>query len=168
MANGKRRIQLDDDKGPGIWARLLRRRLPEPLPDDADEEGVDLTLRRRASIRTMRAFIEAIDTYQLHTRRIVHVVSSYVIPSAPGLQEQAPAWLADRVRFGVVREAGRFEYLRIKTVDVAWDERGTELFLHLDEKVIPGTRAFIAAWLGDEGPDSLGESVDTLLLGDPR
>ena len=145
MANGKRRIRLDDDRGPGIWARLLRRSKPEPSCEDEDDPQVDLTLRRRASIRTVRALVEAIETYQLHTRRIVHVVSGYVIPTAPGLQDQVPAWLADRVRFGVVREPGRFEYLRITAVDVAWDERGTELFLHLDEKVIPGTRAFIAA-----------------------
>ena len=166
MTNGKRRIRLDHERGPGLWARLLHRRSPEPPCDDPDDPAVDLTLKRRASIRAVRAFVEAIETYQLHTRRIVHVVSSYVIPTPPGLQEQVPSWLADRVRFGVVREAGRFDYLRIKAVDVAWDEDGTELFLHLDEKVTPGTRAFIAAWLGDEGPDPLGESPSTLLLGE--
>jgi hypothetical protein len=167
MANGKRRIHLDNGARPSLWARLLRRRHAEPSDPDPDDPSIDLRLKRNASIRAVRAFVEAIETYQLHTRKVVHVVSSYVVPPAAGLQEQVPEWLAARVRFGVVRSAGHFEYLGIRLVDVAWNEHGTELFLHLDEKVIPGTRAFIAAWLGDESPGQPGELPSTLLLGEP-
>ena len=167
MANGKRRIQLDQDAKPSLWARLLRRRHSGLVGPEPHDPSVDQTLKNRAAIRAVRAFVEAIDTYQLHTRKVVHVVSSYVVPPAPGLQDQVPEWLAARVRFGVVRTGGAFEYLGIRAVDVAWNDDGTELFLHLDQKVIPGTRAFIAAWLGDESASVTGEAASTLLLGEP-
>jgi len=168
MASGKRRINLRTGR-PGFWARLLRRHpTPHLVTPSPDPLSIDFRLRRRASIRAVRAFIESIDTYQLHTRRIVHVVSRYVVPSDPGLQEKVPEWLAERVRFGVVQGAGDFGYLHIKAVDVAWDGDGTELFLHLDEKVTPGTRAFIAAYLGEgDGIEEMRDLPSTLLLGEP-
>jgi hypothetical protein len=168
MASGRRRINLEQDSR-GFWARLFRRPCPPALV--ADHElvlDVDFSLRRRASVRAVRAFVESIDTYQLHTRKTVHVVSGYVIPPDPGLQDKIPEWLAERVRFGISQGAGEFGYLRIRSVDVAWDDEGTELFLHLQQKVVPGTRAFIAAYLGEgDGEEQMNEQTSSMLLGDP-
>ncbi len=168
----KRRITLEQPEGTGWWARL-RRRLGSAGPvaeESAQVEGIDFTLARRAERHAVRAFIEAIDTYQLHTRRTVHVVSTYRIPSDTGLEQRVPEWLAERVRFGVVRgELGDIGYLRIKSVEVSWDHEGTELYLHLAQKVVPGTRAFIAAYLGDAaGAEELDALPSALLLGEPR
>jgi len=172
MAAGKRRITLEQPNGAGWWSRV-RERLglaPAPLAPVAATEGIDFSLARRAERRAVRAFIEAIDTYQLHTRRTVHVVSTYRVPSDSGLEQRVPEWLAERVRFGVVRgELGDIGYLRIKSVEVHWDDEGTELYLHLAQKVVPGTRAFIAAYLGDAaGAEELDALPSTLLLGEPR
>ncbi len=168
MATGKRRIDLNRPPRLGFWARLLRRRSPAPVVCLPPDDDIDFSLRRRAAVRAVRAFVEHIDTYQLHTRRTVHVVSRYIIPPEPGLQEKVPEWLAERVRFGVVQGAGGFGYLQIKSVDLTWDHEGTELFLHLDSKVAPGTRAFIAAYLGEgDGTAEMQDLPSTLLLGEP-
>jgi len=169
----KRRIQLQEPKKTGWWSRSLQRiGLGGASDSERSEtpEGVDFSLARRAERRAVRAFIEAIDNYQLHTRRTVHVVSDYRLPSDPGLEQRVPEWLAERVRFGVVRgEMGDIGYLKIKSVEVHWDEEGTQLYLHLAQKVVPGTRAFIAAYLGDaQGVEELDALPSTLLLGEPR
>ena len=53
--------------------------------------------------------------------------------------------------------------------DLDWDDDGTQLYLHLAQKVVPGTRAFIAAYLGDaQGVEELDALPSTLLLGEPR
>jgi hypothetical protein len=157
MASGKRRIILDGS-GTGFWSRLLRRGRGDRLNHETAPPGIDVSLRHRAAIRCVRSFIESIDTYQLHTRRTVHVVSRYRLPSDAGLQQRVPEWIAERVRFGIVAADGDYQYLDIRQVDVAWDGDGTELYLHLAAKVAPGTRAFIAAYLGDE--DSLTAAPD--------
>ncbi len=170
MASGKRRIDLNRAARPGFFARLFgRRSTPKLIALPVEEPGgIDFTLRRRAAVRAVRNFVESIDTYQLHTRRTVHVVSNYVIPADPGLQDKVPEWLAQRVRFGVVQGAGGFGYLQIRAVDLTWDHEGTELYLHLDSKVAPGTRAFIAAYLGEgDGTAEMQDLPATLLLGDP-
>jgi len=173
MPSGKIRINLEQQDQRSWFARLFRRRPKptlvalEPCPEDA--ASIDYRLLRRSSVRAVRSFVESIDTYQLHTRRTVHVLSRYVVPPDPGLQSKVPEWLADRVRFGVVEAPGEFGYLRIRSVDVQWDDEGTELYLHLDSKVTPGTRAFIAAYLGDgDGIAEMAELPNTLLLGEPR
>lgn len=173
MPSGKRRINLERNDRPGWFARLFGRRpspglvAVQPCPDDA--QSIDYRLLKRASVRSVRAFVESIDTYQLHTRRTVHVLSRYVVPPDPGLQQKVPEWLAERVRFGVVQGPGEFGYLGIRSVDIQWDGEGTELFLHLDSKVTPGTRAFIAAYLGEgDGVAEMAELPNTLLLGEPR
>lgn len=167
MASGKRRIILDGSGG-GFWNRLLRRGRGDRLRAEVAPAGIDVTLRHRAAVRAVRQFIEAIDTYQLHTRKTVHVVSRYRVPSDAGLQERVPEWVAERVRFGVVGPDGDYQYLDIRQVDVGWDEDGTELYLHLAEKVAPGTRAFIAAYLGDEDPALRSEEAPSpRLLGGP-
>jgi len=170
MASGKRRIDLHRATPPGFFARLFGRRAAPPLValPSVEVTGIDFTLRRRAAVAAVRSFVESIDTYQLHTRRTVHVVSRYVIPGDPGLQQKVPEWLADRVRFGVVEGAGGYGYLQIRAVDLTWDHEGTELYLHLDSKVTPGTRAFIAAYLGEgDGTAEMRDLPATLLLGDP-
>ena len=110
MASGRRRILIDRDAGStSLWGRLFRglRSLP---PEDAQVDLVDYRLRHRTAIRSVRAFVEAIDTYELHTRRTVHVVSDYRIPPDSGLQGRVPEWLAERVRFGVVGKHGEIDY----------------------------------------------------------
>jgi len=164
MAAGKRRIAVSKRK-PGLLARLRRTVAPAaPVPD---APGVDYTLRRRAATRAVRAFVEAIDTYQLHTRRTVHVVSHYRIPGDPGLQEQIPEWIAQRVRFGITDPDGATRYVPIRHVDVTWDEDGVELFLHLQDRIAPGTRAFIAAYLGEGERDDADDQPPSRLLGAP-
>jgi hypothetical protein len=151
MTSGKLRIDLRRASRPGFFARWFRRRRRPTLDllPPADSDSIDFTLRRLAAVRAVRGFVEAIENYTLQTHRTVHVVSKYVIPDSPGLQEEVPQWLAARVRFGVVQGAGGIGYLGIRAVDLTWDDQGTELFLHLDAKVAPGTRAFIAAYLGE-------------------
>lgn len=173
MAGGKRRITLENPTKAGVWARVREwfggASLDSITPTLA-EDRIDYSLARRAERRAVREFIESIDTYQLHTRRTVHVVSRYRVPSDAGLEQRVPEWLAERVRFGVVRgDFGDIGYLRIKAVEVHWDDHGTELYLQLAQKVVPGTRAFIAAYLGDEGGfEQIGDLPTTLLLGEPR
>ncbi len=166
MASGKRRILLNGAKI-GFWNRLLRRGQGDRLESDVLPAGIDGSLRRRAAVRAVRGFIEAIDTYQLHTRRTVHVVSRYRVPSDSGLQQRVPEWVAERVRFGVVGPEGEYQYLDIRQVDVSWDEDGTELYLHLAGRVAPGTRAFIAAYLGDEDSGPASNEPSPRLLGGP-
>jgi hypothetical protein len=167
MASGKRRITLDGSRI-GFWSRLFRRDRGDRIAGEIVPLGVDVSLRRRAAVRAVRAFIETIDTYQLHTRRTVHVVSRYRLPSDTGLQTRVPEWIAERVRFGVVGADGEYQYLGIRQVDVAWDDDGTELYLHLEGRVAPGTRAFIAAYLGDEDPgERSAVSASPRLLGGP-
>jgi hypothetical protein len=96
----------------------------------------------------VREFTEQIETYQLSTRRCVHVISSYLVPPDAGLQKKVPEWIAERIRFGILRGGGECDYIRIDKVDISWDSEGTSLLLHLSEKVDPGTRAFVAAYLG--------------------
>ncbi len=152
-----------------LWARILRRRhleaLPEPFTAEQTAVNVDFSLRRRASVHAVRRFVELIDTYQLHTRRQVHVISHYVVPDTAGLQDQVPEWLAHRVRFGVVDPKTKAtSYVAIHAVDVVWTEDGTELYLHLVDKIDPGTRAFVAAWLGEgDGRTGLPETSGVLL-----
>lgn len=169
MAQGRRRIQLVSRPGLLGWFQRLWSRSGEISTEGDPVDGIDYTLRHKAAVRAMRGFIESIETYQLHTRKTVHVVSRYRMPADPGLEERVPDWLADRVRFGVVRgEGGAFTYLPIRAVDVQWSEHGMELFLHLDAPVVPGTRAFIAAYLGEgDRNDELREMPTTLMLGDP-
>jgi hypothetical protein len=148
MARGRRRFHLTLPRDTGwrsFWRRLIGERRSEALLPD----GVDGGLRQRAAVLAMRAFIEGIENYELQTRRVVHVESRYVVPATPGLQSCVPAWLAERVRFGVVRGDGSIDHVPISLVDVRWDDAGTELLLHVEERIEPGTRAFVAAWLGD-------------------
>ncbi len=168
MASGKRRIQLDRARKTSWLQRLFGCEAAPAIRSPHDPPGVDTSLRRRAAVRAVRTFIESIDTYQLHTRRTVHVVSSYRVPPDSGLRERVPEWIAERVRFGIVKPGGEYGYLTIKSVDVSWNDDGTELYLYLDERVAPGTRAFIAAYLGEaEGvvpPDAM---PSPRLLGEP-
>ncbi|HCP45910.1 MAG TPA: hypothetical protein DIU15_07705 [Deltaproteobacteria bacterium] len=130
--------------------------------------GVDYRLRVQVATRTVREFVESIDNYELTTLKTVRVWSDYTISRDPGLQEQVPKWLAERLRFGIVRPQGDIAYLDIHTVDVQALEEGTELFLHLAHKVAPGTRAFIAAYLGSgDGSDQLRELPRAMLQGEP-
>ncbi len=151
------------------WANLLRRRHLQALPDLEIPVGalnVDFSLRKRASLHAVRSFIELVDTYQLHNRKTVHVVSHYEIPTTAGLDDLVPEWLAHRVRFGTVApESKETSYVDIHAVDVVVTEDGTELFLHLTRKVEPGTRAFVAAWLGDGDGRSGLQDAPSMLIG---
>ena len=150
MTSGRRRITLQEKRGFfGRLASVIRRRPPKPV-EVAPALGVDFRLRTRAALAAVRQFTEQIHTYQLHSRRCVHVLSRYRFPGDSGLQEKVPEWIAERVRFGLVRGGGDFDYAEIVVVDIGWDEDGTELFLHLRNKVEPGTRAFVAAYLGKD------------------
>ena len=150
MASGRRRITLHESEG--IFARLgkLFRPSADAPRDEPMVTGVDFRLKKRASLRAVREFTEQIHSYQLQSRRCVHVQSRYRVPDARGLEQKVPEWIAERVRFGLVRSGGKYAYAKIMRVDIAWDDEGTELFLHLAERVEPGTRAFVAAYLGEE------------------
>jgi len=157
MASGKRRIIVHGrSKGSGLFRRIfsrwpaleLVRKAPASVADPAADSGIDFRLRRRAAIRAAREFTEQIATYHLHSRSCVHVASDYLVPADRGLQEKAPEWIAERIRFGIIRGGGECDYIRVNRVDIAWDDEGTVLFLHLAERVDPGTRAFVAAYLG--------------------
>lgn len=176
MATIKRRFTLLEPPRSGWWPRVRRwwaglrsRRhleaLPEPIPLEELAANIDFSLKQRAAVHAVRRFIELIDTYQLHTRKQVHVVSHYVVPDTPGLQNQVPEWLAHRVRFGVVDpKTKETTYVGIRAVDVVWAEDGTELYLHLTDKIDPGTRAFVAAWLGEgDGRTGLQDTPGVLI-----
>jgi hypothetical protein len=152
------------------WANLLRRRhleaLPEPTAPAEALPNVDFRLRQRASLHAVRRFIELVDTYQLHNRKTVHVLSHYEPPRDAGLAALVPEWLAHRVRFGMVDPKTKAtSYLDIHAVDVVFTEEGTELFLHLVGKVEPGTRAFVAAWLGEGDGRSGLQDAPSMLIG---
>jgi len=168
MSSGKRRIELRDSWKPvGFWQRLFSRRKGRLMPEPA-VLGVDYSLRHRAAVHAVRAFIESIDDYQLQTTRVVQVLSDYLVPADMGLERKVPEWLAQRLRFGIVTSEGDIRYLPIHTVDFSWDEHGTEVLLHLEEKVAPGTRAFIAAYLGHgDGFAEMRELPAAMLLGEP-
>ena len=175
MTSRKQRFTLLEPPRGSLWARMSRRwanvlqrshlrALPEPAPL-AQAENVDFSLRQRALVQTVRSFIEMVDTYELHNRKTVHVVSHYEIPSSAGIGELVPGWLAHRVRFGVLdNDSGSTHYLDIRAVDVVRTEEGTELYLHLTEKIEPGTRAFVAAWLGEgDGRTGLQDTPNVLI-----
>ena len=128
-------------------------RRPPVVPDDS---VVDSRLLEQVELQQVRRFVEGIDSYRLHSRRVVHVVSDYVIPSHSGLAAQVPWWLARRLRFGVAEPNGDHRYVPITGIELVWDEHSTELFLRLEENVEPGTSAFVAAYLGDgAAPESV-------------
>ncbi|MCO4773882.1 MAG: hypothetical protein KDA24_27870, partial [Deltaproteobacteria bacterium] len=150
------------------WVNLRQRRHLEALPQPELlllPSNVDFSLRQRASVHAVRSFIESVDTYELHNRKTVHVVSHYEIPVGAGLEDLIPEWLAHRVRFGTVQgDARDASYLDIRAVDVVATDEGTELYLHLTHKVEPGTRAFVAAWLGEgDGRDGLQDAPSMLI-----
>ncbi len=168
MPSGKRRIELRDTWKPvGFWQRLFGRDKGRVAVEPA-VLGVDYSLRHRAAVHAVRTFIESIDDYQLQTTRVVQVMSDYQVPADLGLERKVPEWLAERLRFGIVTSEGGIRYLPIHTVDFCWDEQGTEVLLHLEEKVAPGTRAFIAAYLGHgDGFAEMHELPAAMELGEP-
>jgi len=130
--------------------------------------GVDYSLRHRAAVHAVRSFIEAIDIYQLQTTRVVQVLSDYLMPSDSGLEHKVPEWLAERLRFGIVTAEGGIRYVAIDVADFSWDSDGTEVLLHLRDKISPGTRAFVAAYLGHgDGVAEMQDLPAALLLGEP-
>ncbi len=168
MSSGKRRIDLRATwKPPGFWRRLFRRGGSE-LPIEPAVLGVDYSLRHRAAVHAVRSFIESIDTYQLQTTKVVQVLSDYLMPIDAGLEDKVPEWLAGRLRFGIVTAEGGIRYIPLHVIDFSWDESGTEVLLHLEDKVTPGTRAFIAAYLGHgDGAAEMQELPAAMLLGEP-
>jgi len=168
MSSGKRRIDLRESWKPtGFWRRLFARRGRE-LPIEPSVLGIDYSLRHRAAVHAVRCFIECIDEYQLQTTRVVQVLSDYLMPADAGLERKVPEWLAERLRFGVVTAEGGIRYIAIQFVDFNWDDTGTELLLHLEEKIEPGTRAFVAAFLGHgDGVAEMQDLPAEMLLGEP-
>ena len=168
MSSRKRRIDLDRTwKQPSLWRRLFGRFRSE-LHVEPAVLGIDYTLRHRAAVHAVRAFIERIDHYSLQSGRVVQVLSDYVVPSDSGLERKVPEWLAERLRFGVVTVEARVRYIPIQHVDFRWDARGIEALLYLSEKVSPGTRAFIAAYLGHgDGINEVDELPQAVVLEEP-
>lgn len=168
MASGKRRIDLRATwKPPSFWRRLFGRSGSE-LPVEPAVLGVNYSLRHRAAVHAVRSFIESIDVYQLQTVRVVQVLSDYLMPGDAGLESKVPEWLAERLRFGIVTAEGGIRYIGIEVVEFSWDENGTEVLLYLEDKVAPGTRAFIAAYLGHgDGAAEMQELPAAMLLGEP-
>ncbi len=113
--------------------------------------NVDLTLVSKVAAEHVKRFVESIENYHLISRRVVRVVSHFEVPEHGGLQSKIPAWISERIRFGVVDREGRdFRYAGLRSMEMTWGDDGeTVLLLHLDESITPGTRAFIAAYLGD-------------------
>jgi len=136
----------------GFWSRLRDRLLRrQPLvPTAGAGDNVDFSLVSHVASEYVRRFVESIDDYELLSRRSVRVVSRFRMPDNPGLEKSIPVWLSERIRFGIVGRDGRdFRYAPIQVVELRWDDQGTDLRLLLGESVGPGTRAFIAAYLGD-------------------
>lgn len=176
MTIRKHRFTLLESPRKGWWARIRRRwvnlwqrrhleALPAPALLPLGGPNVDFSLRQRASLHAARRFIELVDTYHLHNRKTVHVISHYEVPGSAGLAELVPEWLAHRVRFGMLDpQTSDTFYLDIHAVDVVVTDEGTELFLHLTQRVEPGTRAFVAAWLGEgDGRSGLQNAPGRLL-----
>jgi|GEM_PF-2100283 len=175
MAMSKHRFTLREPPRNGWWARirrrwanLLKRRHLQALPaiePPTAGPNVDFSLRKRAAVHAVRRFIELVDTYELHNRSTVHVVSHYEVPQTAGLEQQVPEWLAHRVRFGMIDPSTKeTTYVEIHAVDVLVTDEGTEMYLHLSRRVEPGTRAFVAAWLGDgDGRTGLQDAPGMLI-----
>ena len=156
MSCGEARIVLQPG-GLRYRLRTLLRRGPTAGPRHSGK--VDHTLVGRVASQHVRRFVESIDTYQLLSRNVVQVFSAFRVPDQPGIRQQLPVWLSERIRFGIVTGDGSdFRYVSIRSIEMRWDEETTELRMHLDERIVPGTRAFIAAYLG--------EGVDTQALQD--
>ncbi len=131
-----------------LWDRACGRRPLEPSPPNG--ENVDFSLVSHVASEHVRRFVEAIEDYQLLSRRSVRVVSSFRMPDNAGLEETIPVWLSERIRFGIVGDDGRdFHYATLEVVELEWDAHGTDLTMIIAERIAPGTRAFIAAYLGD-------------------
>lgn len=170
MTVNRRRYTLLDPPHLGLWSRVRRlwARLRGQAPDVStapvlQPENVDFSLRHQVAVRAVRTFIERVSTYTLEGRRGVHVISTYEVPTAAGLDALVPEWLAHRVRFGVVdAKSGATRWVPIRAVDVVWGEGTTELHLQLMDKIEPGTRSFPAAWLGEESYAGLSEPPEVL------
>ena len=165
---GKRRIILEQPRPTGLWSRVREWfGLGGPEPDDeSPPSGVDFSLARRAERRTVRAFIEAIDNYQHPPHRPRG--GTYIVPTDAGL-EQRPERLVERALRGGPRRDGGHRLPADKIRGGGLGRRRTELYLHLAQKVVPGTRAFVAAYLGDAvGGEEMDALPSTLLLGEPR
>ena len=149
MASYQVRISMSPPPRWSRWVDRLRGRHPRLL-EPVTPANVDLSLVSHVAAGHVRAFVESIDTYQLVTRRVVQVLSHFEMPDHDGLTAKMPVWLSERIRFGVVDANGRdFHYAVIRAMEMRWNDDGTELRLHLDKGIAPGTRAFIAAYLGD-------------------
>ncbi len=149
MDRGEIKIAL---RPQGFWARLLDQLRGIQVTEAPAHRGtkVDLTLVSRLASRHVKGFVESIDTYQLLSPRVVQVLSRYRMPDHDGLREQLPFWLSERIRFGVVAADGRdFRYAELRAMTMRWTPEETEIEMHLAEPIAPGTRAFIAAYLGD-------------------
>ena len=134
------------------WSRWVDRLRPRAIKrlDPVTPANVDLTLVSKVAAEHVKGFVESIDTYHLVSRRVVQVIAHFEVPAHGGLQSKIPAWISERIRFGVVDRNGRdFRYAGLRSMEMSWGDGETELLLHLDESIEPGTRAFIAASLGD-------------------
>ncbi len=153
MDYGETKIDLSEGRRwtDALWRLFGRERAtPAPPPDP----NVDFSLVSRLASVHVKQFVEGIDTYQLTGRRTVQVLSHYRMPAQEGLQEQVPHWLSQRIRFGIVEPDGRdFRYAGLRAMKMIWTPTSCELEIELEEAISPGTRAFIAAYLGD-GSDS--------------
>jgi len=152
MSKGEARIVLRPRGWRHRLDRLLRGRRLTPPP--LRPANVDMTLVGRVASEQVRAFVESIETYQLLSRSVVHAVSSYRMPDHPGIRANLPSWISERIRFGVVSPDGLdFRYAELVAIEMRWNDECSELLLHVGERVPRGTRAFIAAYLG-EGVDA--------------
>jgi len=153
MSKGEARIELKP-RGLRYTLRKLLRSRRHPPPELPKPANVDLTLVGRVASEHVREFVESIDTYQLLSRTVVQAVSSYRMPDHPGIRDNLPSWISERIRFGIVSANGsEFRYADIVAIEMRWNDEGSELLLRIGERVPPGTRAFIAAYLG-EGADA--------------
>jgi hypothetical protein len=128
--------------------RMMRRPKPE-LPSKPEDPQVDTRLLAQVELAQVRSFVEGIESYRLHSQRVVHVVSNYRMPTNPNLAAQVPWWFARRLRFGVAEADGSHRYVPIIGIELVWNELTTELFLRMEESVAAGTSAFVAAYLGE-------------------
>lgn len=151
MGEGRRYFLLREPPPLPRWLRWFRPR-GELLVAPGEAAGIDYTLERRAAARAVRAFVEGISQYQLHSRKVVHAASHMRVPEAPGLQARVPEWIAERLRFGVVEE-GAYRYLELDAIEVSWNEQGTQVFLHTTLPVRRGALPFVTASTDDDDED---------------
>lgn len=112
-------------------------------------EGVDWTLFQRTSLRTVRAFLDEVNTIALPGDEMVRVESAWrMAESAVGRRAQAEV-LTGRLRVGQVHAAGRV-LLAARWYQFEPLPGGTRLLIRLTQAPNLGLRTFVSGNLNEK------------------